>query len=364
MKSIYLLVAILLIHIVGNAQPAVEVISKPGGLFVEHIVKPKESLYSLARLYHTTPAAISSANKLKHNAALRIGQQVHIPLNAGNFIQTGRKDKRGLVPVYHTVKPGENLYRLSMKFNKISRDLLYEWNNIEGEKLTQGQRVVIGYLKADLQSGEEIARAVMHDTSKTDKPVAPDEQSNIAGEEKQSAKEDKKEKDVKREKEENAENNETIIKHEKPVEKSATLTTLTTQKEEATRTTTPVIATSSAAADNKSGNPVVADGSSYFERAYVSKSPSASERSITGIASIFKSTSGWSDKKYYVLMNDVPAETIVRLTANGRFIFAKVLDALPELRENSGLICRLSSAAASALGVEEAKFSIELHYFE
>ena len=68
---------------------------------------------------------------------------------------------------------------------------------------------------------------------------------------------------------------------------------------------------------------------------------------------VFKSTSGWQDAKYYVLMNNVVPGTVLRITSKntGRQVFAKVLGAVPPGKESEGLLLRISNAAAAALGV-------------
>ena len=76
----------------------------------------------------------------------------------------------------------------------------------------------------------------------------------------------------------------------------------------------------------------------------------------TGEVRIFKSTSGWEDTKFYCLHDTAPIGGIVKITntSNGKIIFAKVLDIIPELTENNNSILILSNAGANALGIETA----------
>ena len=84
----------------------------------------------------------------------------------------------------------------------------------------------------------------------------------------------------------------------------------------------------------------------------------------TGEAATFKSTSGWQDKKYYVLMNDVTPGTIVKLgSGNSKVVYAKVLGSVPEMKENNGLLLRVSNAAASYLGIADPRFPITISYY-
>ncbi len=79
---------------------------------------------------------------------------------------------------------------------------------------------------------------------------------------------------------------------------------------------------------------------------------SGTGKSASGMAGTFKSTSGWTDGKYYALMNGIAVGTIIRVTGtNGKTIYAKVLGQLPEMKESNGLagsdqqccICRTRS---------------------
>ncbi|MEI9933859.1 MAG: hypothetical protein WDM71_03210 [Ferruginibacter sp.] len=84
----------------------------------------------------------------------------------------------------------------------------------------------------------------------------------------------------------------------------------------------------------------------------------------TGTGATFKSTSGWSDGRYYCLHNAAPSGTIIKVTnpANGKSVYAKVLGAMPDMLQNNNLLIRISNAAAESLGVNSDKFDCELEY--
>jgi hypothetical protein len=84
----------------------------------------------------------------------------------------------------------------------------------------------------------------------------------------------------------------------------------------------------------------------------------------SGIAGVFKSTSGWDDGKYYCLHNAASQGTIVKITnkANGKFVYAKVLDVMPDLRQNNALQIRISNAAADILGAGLSNFECSISY--
>jgi len=83
-----------------------------------------------------------------------------------------------------------------------------------------------------------------------------------------------------------------------------------------------------------------------------------------GTAGIFKSTSGWEDGKYYCLSNSVPAGMIVKLTNNTtqKSVYAKVLDLIPDLKQNAGIIIRISNAAAQELGAGTENFECTINF--
>ena len=85
---------------------------------------------------------------------------------------------------------------------------------------------------------------------------------------------------------------------------------------------------------------------------------------ITATGSIFKSTSGWKDEKYYCFHNIADAGSILKITnpANGKSVYAKVLDVIPDIAANQGLNVIISNSAADELGVSGDKFGCKLSY--
>lgn len=84
----------------------------------------------------------------------------------------------------------------------------------------------------------------------------------------------------------------------------------------------------------------------------------------SGEAKTFKTESGWTDHKYFILMNDIEPGKVVKVQAsNGNIIYAKVLWNLGTGRENRGLTFRLSDAAAQTLGITDNKFNLSVTYY-
>ncbi len=317
MKKILLLGAILLNSLLISAQH-LKIEKEKSLLYITHKVLAKETLYSLGRMYHLTPKEIASANKLSADVGLSIGQQLKIPLKKSNFVQSTPKSKKELEPVYHTIRKGDNLYELSKKYNKVKEADLKKWNHLTKNIVKPGQEIIVGYLKI---------RSNVEDTKQPEVAAKPKSKPDTTKVSKSNGSK-------------NSDNPVVTTPNSEPVIK-------TTQQETAA---TPTAQTA------------VED--SYFAANYSINAASAEEKTIVGSSATFKSTSGWSDKKYYVLMNDVAPETVVKVTVNGKSVYAKVLESLPDLKDNKNLVCRLSNAAASVLGVIDAKFDVEISFYQ
>ncbi len=84
---------------------------------VVHTVKLGETLFSIGRLYNVNPYSIAAANNLPYPYIIYPGQQLTIP-TAGTTPPgpTAVPPQPGQCRSYHTVLPGENLFRISLAY--------------------------------------------------------------------------------------------------------------------------------------------------------------------------------------------------------------------------------------------------------
>ena len=105
---------------------------------------------------------------------------------------------------------------------------------------------------------------------------------------------------------------------------------------------------------------------SFFETAFleqVQKTPTSQDLKV--FSSVFKTNSGWSDGKHYVLIDNLLPGTIVKLInpINRQAVYAKVLGEMPRIKQNEGLDIRISDAAAEKLGLTGTeRFPLQLIY--
>jgi hypothetical protein len=111
--------------------------------------------------------------------------------------------------------------------------------------------------------------------------------------------------------------------------------------------------------------PQVSVAEGYYAAQFSAALPVQQLLEISGTGGLFKSITGWGDKRYYVLMNEVVPGSIVRITVDQvKYICARVLGPIPDNKPNKGLLVRLSNAAAAALGVSEMMFTATVNYFQ
>ncbi len=99
----------------------------------------------------------------------------------------------------------------------------------------------------------------------------------------------------------------------------------------------------------------------YFASLFSNQKKAASFQTLEGTAAVFKSLSGWQDKKFYILTNQLPVGTVVRITTSDfKSICAKVINSLPEV--GNAVQYRLNDAAAAILGITNKTFQISVTY--
>lgn len=305
-------------------QNNLEIKGTGANIYLEHIVVPKESFYSVGRMYNVSPNELAVFNHIHLETGLKIGEIIKIPLNKINFTQTGIRAKTEVnVPVFHTVRSGETLYRLGVNYDKVPVADLKKWNHLQSNELTAGMPMIIGFLKVDKASS-----SLAKHSFETPVQIAEVPKKDVKVEEKKP---------------------EQTVAAAPEVKKTESETTQikTTPATENTITATPV---SNKGVSNFSGG--------YFKNLYYQQNQNKSSIDKSGEAGVFKSTSGWQDGKYYCFNNDVSAGTVLKITDNttGKSVYAKVLDAIPDIKQNEGLSIVISNAAAEELGAGEDKF--------
>ncbi len=315
-------------------------------LYVNHKVAPKENFYSIGRIYNISPRDIAPFNKLELESGLSLGQNLKIPLNSSNFFQSGEAEAgETFVPVYYAVKDKEGLYRVAQNHNGLPLETLKKWNNIKDDAVNKGAVLIVGYLKVSNELSALAKNGMGSSITSSAAAVAKTENKPVVTEAKTEVK--KIPEPVVVAKKEEVSNIKPVAPDIKP------------EKKETTKAAdVPAAKSNFRASKNLPGG--------IFKSVYESQIVSVSAIEEEGTAGVFKSTSGWVDRKFYCLHNNAATGSIVKITnpENGKFVYAKVLDIIPDIKQNTGQVVVVSNSAADELGVAETDFSCKVSYIK
>ena len=306
MKKLVFLIFILCSAAMSFAQQPLIIRSGSKGFYLEHKVTAKENFYSIGRLFNVHPKELAAYNGLDMSKGLSLGQSLKIPLTNTNFSQTADNG----TAIYYKPADKEGLLKISQANNKVDVELLKKWNKLESDNIAADKPVIVGFLQLSPPAVvvKKESEAVIEEKL-TPPTVTETKKEDVA------VKEQVKEKPTKTEpkKETKQERGQGFFK-------------------------------------------------TYFDQ-QVKSSPVSKNETVT--AGIFKTTSGWDDAKYYMLIDGVQPGTIIKLInpGNNKAVYAKVLGEMSGIKQNEGYNVRISNAAASALAIEdEEKFVVKVNY--
>ncbi len=110
-------------------------------------VKSGDALGSIAERYHVYTSDLRTWNKISGNR-IYAGQDLVIWTNAGtsnsinNQLATAKVSQNS--NKIHVVQPGDSLWEISLKYEGVSIQKIKELNNLRSNKITPGQKLVIG----------------------------------------------------------------------------------------------------------------------------------------------------------------------------------------------------------------------------
>lgn len=313
MKKGFTFIVMLLLCFCVTAQQKLLLKGKPNAMYIEHKVGEKESLSSIGRIYGLTASQLSRFNGRSPSSVLSKGSTLKIPLSIDDISQ-----KTG-TPVYHTVVKGDNLFKISQRYNKVPVSQLKNWNKLGAAGVKNGQELMVGYIKTNSDQPSQVS---------TQKEAVPEKiaETNVA----------------------------TDVTTKSQL--SEQVKTVPSKEKEAV----PVFHN-----DLDEKNTATLPDEGFFASLYDRDDLTLVQQYRSGDAATFKTISGWTDRKYYVLINDIKPGTIVRITAsNNKSICARVLSQLPVTKGDEGLLLRMNNAAAAALGIKDEKFTVTLTFFE
>jgi LysM repeat protein len=267
---------------------------------VRHKVQPKETLFSISRMYSVTVDDIKLWNNLKDNS-ISVGQDLLVSRSATATVPakaavpvtvaTTTGNPQSSIKTTHTVATGETMYGISRMYN-ITIDQLRSWNGLTANELKVGQTLVIAQPMYQSQTTTAAATAT---TATQSQPV------------------------------------------------TSTQPTVQVVKKEGTPLPTPVAGAPVKISENvmgsdevhESGLAELIDGSES-SRKYLALHRTAKAGSIIKI----------------------------RNELNNREVFVRVAGTLPDTGVNDNLVVKISKSAYDRLGAIDQKFRVEITYYK
>lgn len=309
----------------AHGQIVVQAKVVDGKAFIGHTVTTSETLYGIARIYGISPKYLAIFNGLNIQKGIEKYTVLKIPITPASISAISCAN---CATIKYAVQLHEGLYRIGVNFGNIGTQNLIKLNKLGSDNLITGQMLIVGYMKA---TGNEISMVDNSQLAATN-PIGDALPTTTT--------------------------QETAVVNINPKQETVAL-----RKQEPVITPQVTLAQT----EKKQGavaaqkNEIIAIGANgFFGAQYNNKFA----QSRTGTAGIFKSISGWQDNKYYALINNVAAGTILRISDSltGKAIYAKVLGQIPYLKGSDALFLRISDAGVAALGVSEETMEVTVSY--
>jgi len=127
----------------STPSPTPIIVTATPGAGTTYIVRPGDTLYRIAVRFNLSPAAIAQANGIVNVNLIQAGQELIIPATGSVISATAIPAATETQPTTYIVRPGDNLYRISLRFG-VSMLALSEANGILNvNRLFAGQVLII-----------------------------------------------------------------------------------------------------------------------------------------------------------------------------------------------------------------------------
>jgi LysM repeat protein len=120
-----------------------------GKKFIHHPIKPKQTLFSLAKYYGLgLPELYEHNPALRDDPTLHIGNRIKIPMpnRAIKRYKTSGFVVAKHVPIWYVVKDGDNLYQICQRYFDMPVDSIKTRNKLKDNQIKQGQRILMGWM--------------------------------------------------------------------------------------------------------------------------------------------------------------------------------------------------------------------------
>ncbi|MDI9358427.1 MAG: LysM peptidoglycan-binding domain-containing protein, partial [Phycisphaerales bacterium] len=138
-----------------KAQPATSslpkqyVESKDNTFYLVHIIEKGETLYRIGFITHTSVKDIVKYNNIVDPNHLEIGELIFIPIPKDELLKE-TSDPDNTTPLYIKTRKGDNLWKISRQFGRVSVSYLMKSNNMTSDVIEIGYDYLVGYLNFNI----------------------------------------------------------------------------------------------------------------------------------------------------------------------------------------------------------------------
>ena len=132
----------------------------PKRLYVYHRVRRGETLSRLAERYRTSVRSIATANNIRRQGLIRVGQRLKIPVRGSRPVYAEARQTVDSVrsgSIIHRVKRGDSLWLVARRYNTNTQKII-RLNNLKNSRLHIGQRLLIREGTNAVQTGADTKR--------------------------------------------------------------------------------------------------------------------------------------------------------------------------------------------------------------
>jgi membrane-bound lytic murein transglycosylase D len=137
------------------SQDSVKYIVPEGDSAISYVVKSKDNLIDIARLFNVRVSDIRNWNNLPYTSRVKVGQElvVYVPIDKveyfssiNNMTESERKNllvvNSGDSYTEHRVRSGESLRSIANKYG-VSIAQLKDWNNLKSNQINRGKKLIV-----------------------------------------------------------------------------------------------------------------------------------------------------------------------------------------------------------------------------
>ena len=138
--------------------------------YFEHVVKPKQTLYSLSKFYGIDILSIYDQNPYLKNDVLDVSDTVKVTLQ-NTLNQTNiPENESDYAPVYYRVQKKDNLFRIARRYFDLPVKVLMNHNHLKDYNLDINQALLIGWIHLD---GANHSQTIVSDEILKDEVITP-----------------------------------------------------------------------------------------------------------------------------------------------------------------------------------------------